>query len=255
MLRRLAALPLAMLLASPCSAFAAHPLISEDTGTQGKGGVQLEASLDAERDRQGLESFRTSTLAVTLTLGVTETVDVFVGAEGLRQTTSSELAATRSEGLGDSMVGMKWRFWESETLGLSAGMKAALALPSGNSTRGLGRAAPGPGLTAFVQHDTDAWTFLANIGVDRDAGADVGERRTRLRTSAAALYSFAPHWVALLDMGLEQAPQGGSPAAKAVGGVIYSPTDDIDLDLGYTTAMNRATADGVVQLGVTLRWP
>jgi hypothetical protein len=54
-------------------AYAAHPLVTEDTGTQGIGGNQVEVNTDWLKD-EGVKS-RTST--VTLTRGIQENLDVF----------------------------------------------------------------------------------------------------------------------------------------------------------------------------------
>jgi hypothetical protein len=37
-------------------------------------------------------------------------------------------------------------------------------------------------------------------------------------------------------------------------GLIYSPSDDLDLDLGVRRRLNRAEFDTAILLGATLRW-
>ena len=64
--------PLIILLAAP--SFAAHPLISDDTGTQGKGNQQLELSWD--RINQESEGVNRRSLDAVWSLGVVDSIDV-----------------------------------------------------------------------------------------------------------------------------------------------------------------------------------
>ncbi|MEN9772423.1 MAG: hypothetical protein RJA58_1066, partial [Pseudomonadota bacterium] len=94
------------------SAYAAHPLVSEDTGTQGTGGNQVE--LNSDLSKAGGE--RTNTAAFTYTRGVAEAIDIFVNAP-----TTWKSPPGQSKGLNDVSLGAKWRFFENG--GFSLGIK------------------------------------------------------------------------------------------------------------------------------------
>jgi hypothetical protein len=67
-------------------------------------------------------------------------------------------------GAGDLLVGVKWRFFNSERSQAQFGIYPQLLLPTGNHARGLGE-----GRTAFVlpfvaQKSWDKWTIYGNVG-------------------------------------------------------------------------------------------
>ncbi len=64
------------------AAWAAQPLITDDTGTQGKGAQQLEWAHSAERVVRGLDRSRSLAGAWTYTLGASDQVGRAAGREG-----------------------------------------------------------------------------------------------------------------------------------------------------------------------------
>ena len=65
-----------------------QPLVTDDTGTQGKGGNQVEAGVNRDREDSAGDVTTTHTLPVTYTLGLSNSLDVFVGANHARVTSS-----------------------------------------------------------------------------------------------------------------------------------------------------------------------
>jgi len=69
-----------------------------------------------------------------------------------------------SNGTGDLLIGVKWRFFNSEKSQVQLGVYPQMLLPTGNHARGLGE-----GRTAFVlplvaQKSWDKWTLYGNVG-------------------------------------------------------------------------------------------
>jgi hypothetical protein len=67
-------------------------------------------------------------------------------------------------GAGDLLIGVKWRFFNSEKSQVQLGVYPQMLLPTGNHARGLGE-----GRTAFVlplvaQKSWDKWTLYGNVG-------------------------------------------------------------------------------------------
>ena len=81
MIKRIPPIILALLWSVP--AFAAHPLMTDDTGTQGKGKFQFEYNGEYSRDDEheaGVAEKETSgTLTAALTYGMTDNLDIVVG--------------------------------------------------------------------------------------------------------------------------------------------------------------------------------
>lgn len=66
----------ASLLVVSVSAQATHPLLTDDTGTQGEGNWQLEVNTDHTRVRDDVNTSWTRTASVALTRGVTGALDL-----------------------------------------------------------------------------------------------------------------------------------------------------------------------------------
>ena len=60
-------------------AFGAHPLITDDTGTQGKGKFQLELNGEYGHENEGSAVEDTTDMAATLTYGINDQIDISVG--------------------------------------------------------------------------------------------------------------------------------------------------------------------------------
>lgn len=133
------------------TAHAAHPLVSDDTGTQGVGGYQVEVNTDWLRDA----GVKTRTATATLTRGMTESVDVYL---------DTPYALSQPTGFNDMGLGLKWRFFESD--GLSVGLKPELSIATGNQEKQLGDGRSGGALTVLTQYDLGAWTWLFNLGTE-----------------------------------------------------------------------------------------
>ena len=75
-------------------------------------------------------------------------------------------------GAGDLLIGVKWRFFNSEKSQLQFGVYPQILVPTGDESRGLGE-----GGTAFVfpilaQKSWDKWTLYGNVGFWWQTAAD-----------------------------------------------------------------------------------
>lgn len=114
-------------------AHATHPLISEDTGTQGRGRWQLELNGERTRDRVDDATVQGKQAAAVLSYGFAENADLQAGLPYREDGTE--------RGFGDASIDVKWRFYESGPLSL--GLKPGVTLPTGRDERGPTNATPG----------------------------------------------------------------------------------------------------------------
>ena len=59
--------------------YAAYPLITDDSGTKGKGKFQLEVNGEYGRDKDEGVTTKTTRLASTLTYGISDPLDIILG--------------------------------------------------------------------------------------------------------------------------------------------------------------------------------
>ena len=113
-----ASFALALCLLAAGAAHAAHPLISEDTGTQGKDRWQLELNGERYRDRVEDETVNGKQAAAVLSYGFAASADLQLGLPYRDDGTQ--------RGVSDASIDVKWRFYESGPL--SFGLKPGITL-------------------------------------------------------------------------------------------------------------------------------
>jgi outer membrane putative beta-barrel porin/alpha-amylase len=238
------ALALAGLLAvAGGAAHAAHPSLTEDTGTQGAGHVEVEFGSSIER----LPGSRVTTLDPQVSIGVTDRVDAIVRPTvvwlGGGDDSTRGLAATTSD--------VKWRFLERD--GLNVGLRAGVDWPTGSERLGGDRASV-HGVLVVTRSIGDGTASL-NFGVARHADA-MGERRRVLQIAAGVVYPIAAALTFVADLAVQSnddAQRATTPAVASVG-VIARITPWLDVDVGWRTALNDVARPHALLAGATLRW-
>ena len=227
--------------------FAAHPLVSEDNGTQGPGGKQIEVNSDWSRDSRRT----TATAAMTFTQGVTDTLDLF-----LTLPSTWRAPAHEATGINDVSLGAKWRLLESD--GFSLGVKPEWIAPTGDAQKGLGQGRDGLGLTVMGQLDAGDFSWLFNVGITQRRfslpSARDNNRTTVQRISAALIYSINDRLKAAIDVGQSQAEEKAEKSHPKflLIGAIYEITEGLDIDIGWKKALTANETDR--QLGVGITW-
>ncbi len=228
-------------------AYGAHPLNTDDPGTQDSGNHQIE--LNTDQLRQG--STHTDVGALTYTYGVMRTLDVALTLPGTFSSPS---------GINDVTAAMKWRFFDNDAG--SYALRADWILPSGTAAKGLGNGKAGMALTGIASKVIGAWQLLGNAGatLNRYAlPADHDAKRTLVwSASVAALYTINPSWKIVADTGVSQNSsriENGAPG-YILTGVIISPNPKFDIDAGIRFGIGcQACAVQVArQVGAGLTW-
>lgn len=237
------------------SAFAFQPLITDDTGTQGAGGNQLEFSFNEDRSKTEGRTDRTRTLPVVYTRGLTDSIDVYAGVSHIR--IRSGTPGGDASGGGNPAIGAKWRFYENEASKTSLAAKPEILVPVGadRESEGLGTGKTSGRLTLILTQEVPFGAIHMNAGVGRNRYRDTSTNpdSTTTRASVAPVWDVSEQWKLALDLGTESSRSGGARVRTnfAELGAIYSPSKDIDCALGLVrstdnysphTTTNTATA-------------
>ncbi|GAA5176506.1 transporter [Niveibacterium umoris] len=231
----------------PLAAEAAHPLYTDDTGTQGAGGWQLELNADRNLQRDG--SPATMLGNATLTFGATDTLDAFVSASWLRQWDGE----SSRQGAGDVALGVKWRALESG--GFALALKPAVQLPTGSREAGLGNGQAFYSLGLIASWSGEDWMLMANAGAAY-LTADTGNRKRIYSVAGGGFYRVTPTVRLageLVSYSSSDLAQSEDPAFATLG-LIYSPADTLDFDVGIRAGLNDAIFRSSFGAGVTWRW-
>lgn len=223
------------------TAGAFQPLITDDTGTQGVGGNQIELALNQIRTSTGGTTERTDGLPFVYTRGVADTVDVYAGVTYL----ALRPGGSRQQGMSNPAIGSKWRFLDITEAGTSAAVKAELLLPvSSHAERsGLGSAALGGNLTVILSQDVPFGTLLVNLAAGRRRRSEHSPDAIPVRLSAAPVWQVRAGWKLALDLGGEIVKAGDQVLRTRFAelGSIWSPNDDLDLSLGLLNSVDNQT--------------
>ncbi|HEU5176006.1 MAG TPA: transporter [Burkholderiales bacterium] len=225
-------------------AYGAHPLNTEDTGTQGKGGWQLEVNGERNQDKVAGEAVKGAQAAALLSYGAGENVDLQFGVPWQDN--------GEARGAGDLIAAIKWKFWEQGPL--SGGIRAAVTAPHGDEDQGLGNGKPTLAAQLIGQYEGERWMFLAHAGYRRNSNT-VGNRESISEISGAVLCKVTGRLKLLVDANrtTNADPASDQKIRQIVLGAIYSPSKDLDLDIGVRRG-NDAAIDRAVMAGFTLRW-
>ena len=238
------------LLLVPSLSMAAHPLVSDDRGTQGANKWQYELNTDHALYEQGGTRRTVDFVNTTLTYGLGDTVDI---AANIPYSRTSSAGLPVSSGIDDASLILKWRFYEKD--GVSLALKPQINFATGNEEKGLGNGKTGAGLNGLLTLTSGQWTLLGNLGATLNRN-DIDDRSGLWNISLAVLYSVSGEWKIILDNGVYRNPDRSSntnPAFTTLG-VIWSPSQKLDVDFGYKVGLNSFEVKHSVGVGLTMHF-
>jgi hypothetical protein len=244
-------------------AFAAHPLITDDTGIQGKGRIQIEINSEFTNDKETEERVTTketgSEVATILSYGVTDDIDIVLGLPYQWKKIREDGEVTSDvNGFSDMSFEVKWRFFEKE--GLSFAMKPGITFPTGNENKGLGNGRASYGLVFITTKEIEPWAFHLNLGYthneyelqeDKDAN-----RKGIWHASLASEVEVVKDLKLVANIGMGRNPDRTSNTHPSfiLGGIIYSVSENFDVDFGVKGGLNKPETDYSILAGIAVRF-
>lgn len=256
----LAASLLSIFLFWTAPAFGAHPLLTDDTITVGKGTTQIEMSYQYDSDNDDGMKKEASRPKVQLTYGLLDPLDVILEIPYLfvRQTQGG--VTTSSDGIGDITLSLKWRFYGEKEKGLQFAIKPSVTFPTGDEAKGVGFGREAYGITFISTFEREEWCVSANLGYlyneyglqsDRDAN-----RASIWSASFSGQYEPVEKLWLVGEVGALSNPDvtSDTPLAFVNVGVIYELTKSVDLDVGYKYGLTKPAVDYTISGAVTVRF-
>lgn len=235
------------------AAFAAHPLITEDTGTQGQGRFQLELTAELGSDKENGVTTRSAAYAAVLTYGLLDNLDVLLALPYARLRADDAGTSTTVSGIGDVGLDLKWRFYERSDLSVAA--KVGLSYPSGNETEGLGSGYWNYSVNLVTSYADGPWGYHLHLGYWRNRNA-VEEISGIHHASVALTYQASETWRLVADAGNDTTPDRSSEESRVflTIGAVASLHEDLDLDFGLRQALSAPQTDTTYLLGMAWRF-
>jgi len=255
----------AAILLSSTQAFAAMPMLTDDSGTQGKGHSQIEIGVESARDKESEENvsykMTGSSVSATFTYGLTDSIDLVAGMPWEWYTEKEDGVKMADEnGIGDLALQIKWRFYNNEDTGFSLALKPGITIPTGDERKGLGTGKVSGEVTLIATREAELATFHFNLGYSHneyrlDEVSEASEKDI-WRASVAAELNVTDKLRAVGDIGIgtNEEREADTHPAYILGGFIYGVNDHLDLDIGIKAGLNDPETDTALLAGMTMRF-
>ncbi|MDR2880970.1 MAG: transporter [Azoarcus sp.] len=237
-----------------------QPLITDDADTQGSGSHQVEVSYSQDRTRWAGKTERVDSVPLAYTYGLTDTLDIFAMTDYSRIRVPGE----RTSGFCNTVIGLKWRFFENETSGTHLAIKPEVRLPvdSRREEKGLGTGKTSGVLTLILSQKLPFGAVHFNAGMGRDRFRyrhSIDNARNR-HFSVAPVWEVSSQWTLAADIGVDLSRSNGDTVRSRFSEIaaIYSPGKNLDLAVGYIRKVgseySKTTTHNIIA-GVTWRFP
>ncbi|TQK03477.1 outer membrane putative beta-barrel porin/alpha-amylase [Herbaspirillum sp. SJZ107] len=233
-----------------------RPDFVESSQVVGRGRVQLETSVQWDRQRSDASRERTFSTPTLLRIGVGESTELRIETDGrtvVHASSSSSGVRANTAGYADSAVGVKWHLADQQDRQASLGLLLHADLPSGSrELRGHGVR---PSLRLAAEWDlAQDLSFGIMPGVAVDRGDD--NRRYGYGILAATVGKEFDErvrgFVELAAPQIARASSGGTQASFDTG-LTYLIDKDIQADFLLMHGLNRRTPDLSVAIGLSVR--
>jgi len=237
---------LSVLALATSAAYGGHPMLSEDTGTQGRGNTETELGYAWTHHQDDTSIFL---FQPQFSYGASSTLDLIIQPSW---TLVDQPGTARERGLGDTNLDIKWRFYGAAPWSL--GVRAGFALPTAHGDLGLPHDKVSPHAILVLTGDFTPLTFTANLGYAR-VPDDSSARPNLYHFSAAATYAANERLFLVLDTAVDSDPDSrrATPPTVVLAGAIYTARPGLDLDVGYRNRVNTAVRERQWLLGITYR--
>lgn len=244
--------------AVPSASWAAHPLITDDSGTQGKGKFQIEVNGQYDSDKETVAGVSVKStggeIGATLSYGVIDDADLVLNVPYVWGKAAEDGVSVYDEkGFSDVSFEVKWRLFERD--GLSFALKPGISIPTGNDEKGLGTGKTGYHLFFIGSKEMGLWAFHANLGYIRNENK-VEEDENLWHASLATTYELIKNLKLVANVGTEKNSDrtADNDPAFLIAGVIYSISENLDLDAGVKYGLTSSETDLSGLAGIAFRF-
>lgn len=230
--------------------WAAHPLITDDAVTIGRGAVQLEFTGELGYYREIGSAIYSAEIPVVFTYGINENLDVVFSSSYYMESSNGPYNLSSPRGILDSSVELKWLVYQDT--GYFLALKPGFTLPTGDENRQLGVGKVTYGFYLAGTRQIENWWFHLNLGYTKNTNV-TGERAHLWHVSLASEHELSNDLRVVANLGLSRHPEPEvhSTPGFILGGLIYSLSKGIDLDFGIKACLNGGAPDRSLLAGIT----
>jgi hypothetical protein len=248
-------IPLALALTVGASAYAGRPLAIDDADPVDQGQFEFEMGATCEHD----SDCKHWDYPAGLTCGLVSGVEVGVGFGGQFEERTERIedsdteVCTREHGIGDLVIGAKWRFLGESAWYPRQALVPSIKFPTADDTKGLGSGKTDYDLTWIASKNMGEKIGLhINVGyswIGELEGEDVGDM---LHYGVAADYQIlnAVQWVGEVFIGKELR-SGTDTTAQYNTGFRWNPLERLTVDIAGGSKISGDVPDFTATAGLT----
>lgn len=237
----------------PLAVQAAHPLITEDTGTQGQGRFQLELTTEQGYKDEDYAAEHEREYTTTFSYGARDNLDLIFTLPYQRIDSNADGNIETHSGISDAGLDAKWRFFEKDKLSMA--LKPGVTFPTGDEVVGLGSGKSAYSLYLITSIAPQPWAFHLHLGYRHNRNI-ADERESIWHASFGGWREFGKKLKIVGDIGVDTNADKSSNTEPAflILGVIYSVIRDFDLDAGIKKGLTNPETDYSLLGGITFRF-
>ena len=231
---------------------AAHPLITEDTGTQDQGRFQLELTTEHGYNDEDYAVEHDRNMTATFSWGARDNLDVIMTLPYQRVSSDASGDIETHSGRSDIGLDLKWRFFEKDDLSMA--LKPGVTFSTGDETVGLGAGKSAYSLYLVTSYESKPWAFHLHVGHLHNG--NVADEREDIWHVSFGGWREVGKLKIVGDIGTDANTdkEAGTDPAFMIVGVIYSVTDDFDLDAGIKKGLTNPETDYTLLAGAAFRF-
>lgn len=244
---------ISLILYIPLYAKAQLPLISDNTGTQGKGNSQIELSNGIGYHNQHRCTETYSEFSGVYSYGVYEKTDLVISIPFINKSTLSDSVNTKTAGFSDLSLEIKYRFLSHEKFTLA--IKPGLSVPTGDHESGLGAGKYSGSLFLISSLMVNSIIINCNTGYMQN-NSRCGDATDIWHISVATDYSVSDNFHFVFNAGLEKNPDNTDSTLPAFGllGFYYFINGNLELGAGYKNGLTSAETKHAFTYSLTIRF-
>jgi hypothetical protein len=232
-----------------------RPDFVESSAVVGKGRLQVETSLAAERSgRDGVTTRATSTPTL-LRIGVSEDLELRVETDGRVRSWWRGAENGQASGMADTSLGVKWHVRDGAGEGGAPSLGLLLHADLASGARAVRADGVRPSLRGVAEWELGNAMSLGLMPGLASERADDGRRFTSAIFGVVLGKQWNPRWRSFVELAaprIARARSGGSLLAFDVGAA-WLLTPQCQLDAAVSAGLNRNTPDLAITLGLSFK--
>lgn len=228
-------------------------MITDDTGTQGLSGIEIEASGEYGYDNEDNVKEYATEAGLNAAIGIYETIDIVLYLPYQWIKTRNTVSDSFEHGLGDMSCEFKWLFINKGPF--SFALKPGLIIPTGDESKELGTGKTGYSTFFISSFDKNPLALHFNAGYIRNNN-DAGDFENIWHISMAGEYALTESFSVVANIGCDRNPSKDDNTVPAylLGGFVFTLNELLDIDAGLKWGFTKPETDISILAGLTMHF-